>query len=96
MNKDAEIWPNIQYDIRSYVNKLATYTIEPDGRYTVSMLGCAYDDKSMCGDSYIGLSHDVTDLVDEEDSSITCLIERDDNEYNDRLIKIADRRYVKP
>ena len=93
VNKDAEIWPNIQYDIRSYVNKLATYTIEPDGRYTVSMLGCAYDDKSMCGDSYIGLSHDVTDLVDEEDSSITCLIERDDNEYNDRLIKIADRRY---
>ena len=96
VNKDAKIWPNIKTDIDEYVNKVATYTVDSDGRYTVKLLGNAYDDKKMDEDSYIGLTHDATVLEDEEDSSITCLFERGNGKYDGWLKKIADRCYRMP
>ena len=70
INTDADIYPSIKDDGDAYVNKVATYSVDGDGLYTIKLLGNAYDDKDMADEDYIGLSKDFEDLKDEKDDTL--------------------------
>ncbi len=94
---DAKIWPQIRdtdESMAAYAGKLAVYSVDSDGYYTIRLLGNAYSDKSLSEDTYIGLNKDLSDLADENDSSLTCLIERDESEERDLLFRNADGTYT--
>ena len=75
VDTEADVWPNIKTDIDEYVNKVATYTVDSDGLYTIKLLGNAFDEKDKNPDSYIGLNKDEDELDDEEDDTIQYLYE---------------------
>ena len=90
VDTEADVWPNIKTDIDEYVNKVATYTVDSDGLYTIKLLGNAYDDKKMDADSYIGLNTDESKLDDEDDDTIQYLYEGNGTEY---LTKQVGKRF---
>ena len=75
VDTDADVWPNIKTDIDEYVNRVATYTVDSDGLYTIKLLGNAFDEKDKNADSYIGLNKDESKLDDEDDDTIQYLYE---------------------
>ena len=70
INTDAEIYPSIEDEPEEYINKVATYSVDGDGRYTIKLLGNAYDDEAMDPEDYIGLGTKLADLADEKDDTI--------------------------
>ena len=90
VDTDADVWPNIKTDIDKYLNKVATYTVDSDGLYTIKLLGNAYDDKKMTEDSYIGLNKDESKLDDEDDDTLQYLYEGNGTEY---LTKQVGKRF---
>ena len=70
INTDADIYPSIKDDGDAYVNKVATYSVDGDGRYTIKLLGNAYDDEAMDPEDYIGLGTKLADLEDPKDDTI--------------------------
>ena len=90
VDTDADVWPNIKDDIDVYLNKVATYTVDSDGLYTIKLLGNAYDDKKMDADSYIGLNTDESKLDDEDDDTIQYLYEGNGTE---KLTKQVGKRF---
>ncbi len=75
LDTDADILPDIDANGASYINKLATYTVDKNGVYTFKMVGDAYDkDEYNDGDAddgYIGIEKtDATVLADEDDDSL--------------------------
>ena len=98
VDKDAEVYPNLVEDLEAYengdpsvyVNKVATYSVDGDGLYTIKLLGNAYDDEAMAAEDYVGLDWfaDV-DFEDEEDDEIQGY-----NEYADGyLVKNSGKRF---
>lgn len=75
VDTEADVWPNIKTDIDEYVNKVATYTVDSDGLYTIKLLGNAFDEKDKNSKSYIGLNKDESKLDDEDDDTIQYLYE---------------------
>lgn len=90
VDTEADVWPNIKTDIDEYVNRVATYTVDSDGLYTIKLLGKAYDDKKMDADSYIGLNKDESKLDDEDDDTLQYLYEGAGTEY---LTKQVGKRF---
>ena len=90
VDTDADVWPNIKTDIDKYLNKVATYTVDSDGLYTIKLLGNAYDDKKMTEDSYIGLNKDESKLDDEDDDTLQYLYEGNGTET---LTKQVGKRF---
>ena len=90
VDTDADVWPNIKDDIDEYVNKVATYTVDSNGLYTIKLLGNAYDDKKKTDDSYIGINKDESELDDEDDDTIQYLYEGTGIEY---LTKQVGKRF---
>ena len=90
VDTEADVWPNIKTDIDEYVNKVATYTVDSDGLYTIKLLGNAFDEKDKNPDSYIGLNKDEDELDDEEDDTIQYLYEGTGAEH---LTKQVGKRF---
>ena len=90
VDTEADVWPNIKTETAEYLNKVATYTVDSDGLYTIKLLGNAYDDKKMDADSYIGLNTDESKLDDEDDDTIQYLYEGAGTEH---LTKQVGKRF---
>lgn len=95
VDTDADVWPNIKDDIDVYLNKVATYTVDSDGLYTIKLLGNAYDDKEKkdgkyLEENYIGLNKDESKLDDEDDDTLQYLYEGNGTEY---LTKQVGKRF---
>ena len=85
VDTDADIYPSIKDDGDAYVNKVATYSVDGDGLYTIKLLGNAYDDKAMEDVDYIGLSKDFADLEDEKDDTLQVYGEATSAHFTKRL-----------
>lgn len=88
INTDADIYPSIKdEDSRddAYINKVATYSVDGDGLYTIKLLGNSYDDKAMEDVDYIGLSKDFADLKDEKDDTLQVYGEATSAHFTKRL-----------
>lgn len=94
VDTDAEIYPLIDKNINTYVNKLATYSVDSDGLYTIQLLGNAYDDKAMTDDDYIGMEIDPAevDFESEKESGKQLLVDLDTVE--DYLVKKVGKRFT--
>ena len=76
IDTDADVWPkikdyiNVDNDENPYFNKIATYTVDGDGLYTIKLLGNAYDESEMTDDDYIGIDKDPTIFKDDKDDTL--------------------------
>ncbi len=97
VDTDADVWPEIkdnETSKKNYVNKVASYSVDSDGLYTIKLLGNAYDAKAMNPEDYIGLSTDLKDLEDEKDDTLQVLVDRTETEKNDYLEKYVSKRFT--
>ena len=85
INTDADIYPSIKDDGDAYINKVATYSVDGDGLYTIKLLGNAYDDKAMEDVDYIGLSKKFEDLEDPKDDTLQVYGEATSARFTKRL-----------
>ncbi len=85
INTDADIYPSIKDDGDAYINKVATYSVDGDGLYTIKLLGNAYDDKAMEDVDYIGLSKKFEDLEDPKDDTLQVYGEATSAHFTKRL-----------
>lgn len=96
VDTDAEVYPAIDKNIDKYLNKLATYSVDSDGLYTIQLLGNAYDDKAMGTDDYIGMDKytdvDLEEIFESEKDTDQVLYDLDTT--IDTLSKKVGKRFA--
>ena len=75
--------------VNPYYNRVATYSVDGNGLYTVKVLGNAYDDKAATAEDYIGIDSNDEDLEDEKDDNLQYYGEVDTG----YLVKYATKRF---
>ena len=69
-------YPEIKTNENTYVNKIASYSVDGSGNYSVKLLANAYDDEDMDAIDYVGLEKDIAKvLAAEKDETYFGIIE---------------------
>ncbi len=94
IDTEAEIYPALDKKVDDYVNKLATYSVDSDGLYTIQLLGNAYDDKAMSEEDYIGMEKDPAEVDFESEKESGKQLFVDLGDVKDYLVKKVGKRFT--
>ena len=91
VDTDAEVYPELVDNVSEYLGKLATYSVDKNGLYTIKLLGNCYDDYAET--EYVGMDAlDEVDFADEEDDGIIAL--GDFGAAEGYLVKYSGKRFT--